>query len=170
MAVLVGTRTERGRDLNGYPPFLDFVSQELLPWIRRRYRIADDPAHCVVGALNLGSVAAAATALKHPDIFGNVLCQSGAFWRGRDSEVEGEWLTRAFAMRERLLLRFSMDVGLLENPRDVPGATLLCANRHLRTVLQAKGYDVHYVEFNGGHQHLNWQGTLPDSVIALIGT
>lgn len=61
-------------------------------------------------------------------------------------------------------------MGLLDDPRDVPHPTLLCANRHLRTVLQAKGYDVHCTEFNGGHQHLNWQRTLSDDLIALLAT
>jgi enterochelin esterase family protein len=47
---------------------------------------------------------------------------------------------------------------------------ILRANRHLHNVLRAKGYWVHYAEFCGGHQYINWRGTLSDGFMALIGT
>ena len=40
---------------------------------------------------------------------------------------------------------------------------------HMRDVLQAKGYFVHYVEFNGGHEYLSWRGTLSDALLVLVG-
>ena len=42
-------------------------------------------------------------------------------------------------------------------------------NRHIRNVLQAKGYDVHYAEFPGGHDYLCWRGTLAEGLLVLIG-
>jgi len=46
---------------------------------------------------------------------------------------------------------------------------MLDANRHLRDVLQAKGYKFRYVEFNGRHEFANWQETLGDGLIYLLG-
>jgi enterochelin esterase-like enzyme len=43
----------------------------------------------------------------------------------------------------------------------------VCTCRHFRTVLEAKGYVVAYHEFNGGHEMLNWRGTLADGLCAL---
>jgi enterochelin esterase family protein len=40
----------------------------------------------------------------------------------------------------------------------------------LRDVLLAKGYEVHYQQFVGGHDGLSWRGMLADALIALIGT
>ena len=40
----------------------------------------------------------------------------------------------------------------------------------MRDVLLAKGYEVHYQQFNSGHDYLNWRGTLADGLIALVGT
>ena len=41
---------------------------------------------------------------------------------------------------------------------------MLHANRHLR-----RGYAVEYREVNGGHDPFNWQATLPDGLMTLIG-
>ncbi len=62
-------------------------------------------------------------------------------------------------------------MGVLEcEPSTEAQVTMLGANRHLRTVLGAKGYDVRYSEYSGGHEWLNWQATLPQALMDLIGT
>ena len=42
--------------------------------------------------------------------------------------------------------------------------TAICA-----TSCCAKGYDVHYHEFPGGHDRLTWRGSLADGLLSLIG-
>jgi enterochelin esterase family protein len=46
---------------------------------------------------------------------------------------------------------------------------VLETSRHMRDVLLAKGYEVHYQQFVGGHDYLSWRGTFADGLIALIG-
>jgi hypothetical protein len=53
-------------------------------------------------------------------VFGNVLSQSGAYWWRPDADPEWEWLPRRYAERERLPVRFYLDVGDGER-RGLPG-------------------------------------------------
>lgn len=152
-------------------PFSAFLARELLPWVRRRYRVADDPGRVILGGQSAGGLAASFAALRHSDVFGAVLSQSGSYWWRPEGDDEHEWLARQYVASPRLPLRFYLDVGVLETvttPGD--GPTQLLANRHMRDVLQARGYPVTYAEFNGGHDFLAWRRTLADGLIALAGS
>ena len=169
VAVMVDNpdREARNRELPCHQPFADFLVRELLPWARARYHVTDDPARTIVGGESYGGLAATFAGLRHPEVFGNVLSQSGSFWWKPDGEEEHEWLTRQFVDSPALPLRFYLDVGLLENTYD-GGPSQRCTNRHMRDVLRAKGYPVHYVEYNGGHDYVWWRGTLADGLLALV--
>jgi hypothetical protein len=84
---------------------------------------------------------------------------------GRRPESRNPWLAG----------RFYIDVGTLEDVAwefpfpQYATPTVLLANRHLRDVLQAKGYWVRYREINGPHDPLSWRGTFGDALITLIG-
>lgn len=64
---------------------------------------------------------------------------------------EPEQTSRDFAQSPRLPLRFWMEVGSFELGAPRVETTQLAGNRHLRDVLRARGYDVHYQEFAGNH-------------------
>ncbi len=154
-----------------------FLYEELLPWIREQYPLSLDPREATIGGFSYGGLAAAYTALQRPDVFGNVLAQSGCFWwmPGYDDRLaapEGSeygWLIRQFVKAPRLPLRFHLDAGILETDNKPGGvhANILTANRHMRDVLEAKGYPVHYIEFSGGHDLVGWRGVLPEALSAL---
>jgi len=60
-----------------------------------------------------GGLAAAYVALARPELFGNVLAQSGAFWRGNEG-TNGppyEWLAHEVVTRPRREVRFYLEVG-----------------------------------------------------------
>jgi enterochelin esterase family protein len=163
----------RQRDLACHVPFEQFLTQELLAWVRARYRLTDDPGRSVLIGCSLGGLMAAFVGLHHPDLFGNLLCQSAYFgWRPK-AEPEDGWIIRQYRDRPGLPLRFFMDVGRLETEVGTwePGFNNFpAAARHMRDVLLAKGYAVHYHEFTGAHNPMNWPDTLPLGLMSLLGT
>jgi enterochelin esterase-like enzyme len=165
---------DRWRELSCSSAYADFLAQEIVPWARLNYHATDRPDQTIIGGASLGGLAAACAAFKHPEVFGNVLSQSGSFWWKPDNEKDWDWLAGRFAASPRLPLRFSFEAGLLENTGGAPPGqpippSLIVANHNLRDTLQSKGYSVHYTEFNGNHTMFNWRGTLASHLIALVG-
>ena len=179
-------------DLVASDEFADFMAQELMPWIRSHYNVTKDPKQTVITGYSAGGLASAYVALRHPEVFGNVLSQSGAFWwsfehnggicgsrcpdsggRGgdgsRDATTEGNIMVKQFLASAKLPLRFYLAVGTFEYDRNGGGGEILEGTRHLRDVLLAKGYQVHYQQFVGGHDGLSWRGALADGLINLLG-
>jgi enterochelin esterase family protein len=162
----------RMRELIFHSPFNDFLVTELLPWVHDRYRVTSDPKQVVVGGSSAGALAAAFAAYEHPEVFGNVLLQSGALAFGYPGENEPEWLARQFAAKEKLPVRFYLDAGILEvnSLRDIgDGPNLLTATRNFYDVLHGKGYQVTLNEMPGGHDYISWEGSLPTGLQTLIG-
>ena len=77
-------RNQRLVDLVANPEFADFMATELIPWVRAHYNVTRDPARTVVSGESAGGLAAAYMGLRHPEVFGNVFSQSGAFWWSPD--------------------------------------------------------------------------------------
>ncbi|MBD0695630.1 esterase [Streptomyces sp. CBMA123] len=155
----------RPDDLSCNPAFVDLLADRLLPWAGAEFGATTDPRRTVVAGQSAGGLTAAYAAFRRPDRFGNALSQSGSFWWPDETEFDegSEWLTRRFAVEQRREARFYVEVGLQE-------WMLLTQNRHLRDVLTARGYDLHYREFNGGHDYACWRGGLADGLAHLLGS
>jgi enterochelin esterase-like enzyme len=182
VVALIGSISDnvRNRELPCNPEFAEFLDQELVPWLRGNYRVTTNPRDVVVGGVSHGGLAAVCAAMRHPETFGNVLSQSGTVWwfpgadlneiALRTGDRESNWVARQFIERPKLPVRFFLEAGLFENDVFGSGGQILETNRHLRDVLRAKGYDVHYQDFVGGHDWLNWRGSLADGIITLLGS
>jgi len=175
VAVMIGSLSYgevRKRDYGCYPPYIDFLTKELLPWARQEVHLTDDPKQTAIVGASRGGLMAGYIAMKLPGIFGNVIAQSGSFGWRPEAEREPDWLARQYAGQPQLPLRFYLEAGCFETDLmmvDGYAINLLSSNRHLRDVLQAKGYSVYYQEFSGGHSSVIWRGTLVDGLLALLG-
>ena len=170
--VLVGSAPgARQKELAYNRAFVDSLGRELVPWLRRRYRLRIDPSRTVVAGSSLGGLTAAYATFRYPRLFGNALAQSGTFHFSEDGFEGNPTLIGEYARAARLPLRFYLDAGTLENT-SFPGqpVSLLGAVRHMRDVLRAKGYSVTHAEFEGGHDYACWAGTMADGLICLLGT
>jgi enterochelin esterase-like enzyme len=159
VALLVdqGDLPSRARDLAMHRPFVAYLAGELLPWAVAELGVTADPARTIVAGQSLGGLTASYAALVAPGRFGNVLSQSGSYW------YDDELLTRRYADEPGPAARFHVEVGRLE-------WMLLEENRRFAGALRAKGHQVSYTEYHGGHDHACWRGGLADGLIALAST
>lgn len=170
VTVLVWSMGKRNKDLIS-ELFGDFIATELIPWMRSKYNIHTTSDKVILAGSSRGGFAASFIALNHSDVIGNVLSQSGSYWI-KGTNNENHWiypedngkLISAYMDSERLPIKFYMDIGLYD-----AGASMLGMNRQFRDILKTKGYNVNYQEFKGGHNYINWRGTLSNGLISLIG-
>lgn len=178
ITVMVDT-PDRGIDLPCNDRFAAFLADELVPWARERYRIAPGPEAVIAAGQSYGGLAAAWAVLRRPDAIGNAFCQSGSFWwmPGLDElpashrlgdAPEYAWLPAQVAAWPRGDGRFFIEAGVLEAGNDGVEPSLLSTNRHMRDVLLAKGYDLTYREYAGGHDYHIWRGMYPDGLKQLM--
>ena len=176
VALLVGNAPgARERELACNPDFTRALVTELLPWAHGLYNFTNDPRKTVVAGSSLGGLAAACAGLLYPDTLGNVLAQSASFRLTPpsvsdtgESSSESNGLAHQFISSPKKPLRFYLDAGSAEFNATGGGDAILLCTRTLRDVLRAKGYEVYFQEFVGGHDYLSWRGTLADGLIALM--
>lgn len=190
IAVMIGNADgARGKELFYDEQFAEFCARELMPWVRQNYRVTNKATKTFLAGSSLSAGTVAFLALRHPELFGNVIAQSGGFMyrQNRDRSFqprvagelfeenfpESEWVVREFAGHPKMPINFYLEVGLMEDviwrewPPRFGYPSLLLATRHFRDVLQAKGYNLCYNEYNGAHEDLSWRGTFADALMLL---
>jgi enterochelin esterase-like enzyme len=163
----------RTGELGNSAKFGRFMIGEVIPFVRKNWNVTRDPHRTIITGSSAGGIAAANLALFHPEIFGNVISQSGAFWRGNEgsNSAPWEWLTSQYASAPKRDVKFVMDVGALETVKVLGGAgpEFIEANRRLRDALVSKGYSVIYTEVpNGQHAPQFWKPRLPVDLVAIV--
>ncbi len=148
-----------------------FLLKAVLPLAREHLNLIDScevpGAHGVVGA-SMGGLIALFTALRAPEVFGRVLCQSGSFGltMGEFESVVLD-LVRYLPKRD---IKIWMDCGIWE--------LLLPSNRAMHALLRERGYDVKYREYSGGHNYMAWRNDVwrglehlfaPESALDRVG-
>jgi enterochelin esterase family protein len=148
------------------PLFADAMATEVVPWLQRSFAISANAADHIVGGFSIGANAGFYLALRHPEVFGNVLSQDGTAGVGRQ-------LPQMFIDAPATPLRAYMAHSLYNLPDAPPDelATMKDAqasSARLRDVLRAKGSDVTYAEFGGQHDWLYVRSSLPDALMSLL--
>jgi enterochelin esterase family protein len=174
VAVLIDDSTSRVRiaDLGNVARMAQFLGDQLVPWVRGRWRVSTDPHRVIVTGSSAGGLGASYVAFMRPDLFGNVWSQSGAYWRGAEASngPPWEWLTIQVKTHPRRDVRFVLDVGEFEDRQTLNGAgpNFRDATRRFRRELELKGYPVTYTEVTGGdHAPEFWRQRLPEGIVLI---
>jgi enterochelin esterase-like enzyme len=154
----------RNDDYSSSQAYADFMALELVPFIQANLDADPDPEKTAVLGPSLGGLAAVHTAVLHPDVFGLVAGQSGAY-----SVNEGAILRR-IAGQGAPGVKFYLVVGSYETA--VSGNTaegnLLLANQQLAGILENKGYPHLYEELPQGHSWGLWRSTIGRALAFLL--
>jgi enterochelin esterase-like enzyme len=156
---------DRNREYGADPRQPEFVVKELLPAVRERFGVSEDPNDLGLMGASFGGVTSLFTAWTYPGVFKRLLLQSGSFvftdigHHGRsalfDPVVKFVNQLRADPARidaERLFL----SCGQFES--------LIWFNRSLHPLLRDAGLDVRYVESPDGHNWIGWRDRLRDGL------
>ena len=162
-------REARARELPANSIFADVLANELIPQIKQRLPIIIPKEKTVIAGSSYGGLAATTIALRHPEIFGNVISMSGSFWWSPKAQTENDkhFVASEVIAMDKKAVRLFLSAGLFENSRGV-GDGILETNRHLRDVLLAKGYDVTHQEYSAGHDYFAWRGIIADGLLSLF--
>jgi enterochelin esterase-like enzyme len=134
------------------------VVEELLPFLRARYRLAPQARHTGLGGSSLGGLATLWIGLEHPESFGKLAVMSpSAWWGGR------QIVKKVQAIQDPRRPRLWLDVGTEEGT--APFAALRDV-RLLKATLVTKGWredaNLRYLEAEGaGHCERAWAGRVP---------
>lgn len=157
----------RGRELPGSADFADALATELLPVLRERFG-AVPPARVVVAGQSFGGIGAMNVATLHPEVFGNAISMSGSYWWSPEGVVpETNWMADRILAAPDLPIRAYIAAGHFEYAKGGDG-DIRESSRLLYGVMRAKGYDVTWAEFSGGHDSFAWRGVLGQGLLALF--
>lgn len=164
VTIFIDSTETRMEELKCNDNFSSIIVEELLPWARDNYNITNKSSESIIAGLSLGGLTASYLGLKHSEVFGNVLSQSGSYWYAPEDYKDECWTGNQYEAIDKLPLKFYLNIGILENKERMIGT-----NIKLRDVLIKKGYTVDFEYFNSGHDYLSWGETLANGLISLIG-
>ncbi|MCI0398278.1 MAG: hypothetical protein L0332_28970 [Chloroflexi bacterium] len=163
----------RDREYNRNDAYVNFLADELVPFVRATYGVDPSPARTGTIGPSMAGLAAVYAAIARPDVFGLAAGQSGAYSVDSDAIIErirAEQMAVGIGGPARREIRFYLVVGTYETAVGGDGDTgnLLEANRRLVEALESLDYEYQYQERPEGHSWGLWQATLGDALAYLL--
>ena len=138
--------------------YAEFVTREVVPFVRREYAVARAAAATGFGGSSYGAVAALYTTLIKPGVFGRLLIESPSLYVG------GEYLLRRARTAKRWPARVYLGVGTAETSRADWNDETVSNVRRLEATLQRAGVGprrlLTVVEQGATHSEGAWAGRI----------
>ncbi len=139
-----------------------FIIKCVLPVAQKHLNLIDikqSPGAFGIMGASMGGLMSLYIGMRAPEIFGKVLCESGAF--GSDHLYYRSVIYDLIRYEPKPDIKIWMDVGIQE--------WYIKPNREIVPLLQERGYDFKYVEHNSGHNYPSWRNILWQGLIHLYG-
>ncbi|WP_197062620.1 esterase family protein [Muricauda sp. MAR_2010_75] len=136
----------------------DFLLQELIPELKKNYRISEDPKMNAVCGLSSGGICAFSVAWFHTNRFQKVMSHIGSFTDIRGGHNYPPMIRK----NEPKDIKVFMQDG--SNDLDNQFGNWWLANLQMDSALKFKGYDYKFVPGTGGHDGGHAGSILPESL------
>lgn len=151
---------DRLREYTGDERHARFLADELLPALAAHFPLLDDAAARGLAGASLGAVACLHAASLYPQLFGQLLLQSGSFAfsdlghhkKGPVFDPVVKFVNAYRAQPFPLAEKIYLSCGIYES--------LIYENRSLLPLLQAQGMQVNFEEARDAHNWENWRDRL----------
>lgn len=165
-AVFIDSNEDRSIELTCCDKFIDFLMEEIIPWMNDKYNISKDRKKNVIVGFSYGGLTANYVALKHPEIFSKVFCHSGGlYWKAKDDKNDRGFILRKYEESEKLPIDFYVTFGEFEKESEEH----FKANKDFIKILESNGYSFKYEEFMGGHTFIDVKINLANGLMYLLG-
>jgi predicted alpha/beta superfamily hydrolase len=145
----------------------DFVINEVMPLIRKKYRVAPGPQNTGLGGSSYGGAVTLYTVLMHPGVFGKALIESPSLLIGNEQLLKDA--EKATQFPQKMFLA----IGTAEESDEKAATKDTDAVRDLEKILRAKGLGPNrlkaVVEEGAKHNETAWSKRLPDALLFLYG-
>jgi len=123
-----------------------FLLEEIIPEVRKRYHISDDPELHAIGGSSSGAICAFTAAWERPDFFRKVYSSVGSFTNLRGGNVYPAWVRKTEPKPIR--------VYMADTSGDVDNAfgSWPWANQRMASALKYMGYDLRF-DWAEGYAH-----------------
>lgn len=135
-----------------------FLIDELLPEVKKKYNISDDPSDRAIGGASSGAICAFTVAWERPDQFRRVLSTIGTYVGLRGGDIYPT-LIRKY---ENKPIRVFLQDG--SNDLNIYAGDWWMANQDMLSALKFSGYEVQHVWGEGGHNGKQAAAILPDAM------
>ena len=135
-----------------------FLLEEMIPELKKKYLISDDPAMRSIGGLSSGGICAFTAAWFFPEHFGKVLSHIGSF-----TDIRGG---HNYPSMIRKNDKKNIKIFLQDGSQDLDNqyGNWWLANLQMKSALKFKKYDYKFVQGTGGHSGKHGGAILPESL------
>jgi enterochelin esterase-like enzyme len=138
--------------------YADFLLTEILPEVKKDYKITDDPDGHAICGISSGGICAFTVAWQKPDQFRKVLTHVGSFTNIRGGDAYPGMIRK----EEKRPMRIFLQDG--ENDLDNRFGNWPLGNKQMFAALKFRDYDVKFEYGQGAHNGNHGGAILPDSL------